>query len=123
MSRMHEPSIADLIIAMIGSGKNTRTFRYILRERELSRYREKSVRTSLSRLKSKGYLNNSNQGWFLTEKGVRHTSEKNLLNFIPSPFNTTSTQSTIIAFDIPEKDRFISRWLRNQIKIFGYKML
>ena len=25
--------------------------------------------------------------------------------------------------DIPEKDRFMRHWLRNKIKIFGYKML
>jgi len=40
-----------------------------------------------------------------------------------STFPENSPHSMIISFDIPEKDRTMRRWLRNQIKIFGYKML
>ena len=63
------PSIGDLIVATIMSHKNSAQFHKILREREFARYKEKSVRITLSRLRKRGYLNNDRGNWSLTKKG------------------------------------------------------
>lgn len=117
------PSIGDLLIATLVSGRSTRRFYSIIREREFKRYKKESVQVALSRLNRKGYINNSTSGWFITNKGKEYSRGVHLLSYLKSPFPENSPANMIISFDIPEKNRTIRRWLRNQIKIFGYKML
>lgn len=119
----NSPSIMDLLIATLGSARNTRRFHSIIREREFKRYKKESVQVALSRLHKKGYLNNSTNGWSLTKKGKKYSKNTRLLDYIVSPFSEDSPSTMIISFDIPERDRNMRHWLRNQIKIFGYKML
>src|SRR3989344_3817724 len=120
----HAPSIGDLLMATLGSARSTRRFYAIIREREFGRYKKESVRVGLSRLYAKGYLTNSASGWSITKKGKIHIKNIRLLDYIKSPFEKNShNNNTIIAFDIPEKNRIMRNWLRNQIKIFSYKML
>ncbi len=119
----NSPSLGDLLIATLGSAKNTRRFYSIIREREFNRHNKKSVRVTLSRLHTKGYVNNSASGWSITNKGKKYSQGTRLLNYITSPFKKNPSPSMIISFDIPEKNRAIRNWLRNQIKIFNYKML
>src|SRR3989344_5467350 len=113
----YSESIADLIMATLGSARSVHQFRSILFERKLKRYKKESVRVALSRLHSKRYIEKSTSGWLITKKGKSHAENIRLLCYIKSPFNM------IISFDIPEKNRIVRNWLRNQIKIFGYKML
>jgi DNA-binding transcriptional regulator PaaX len=117
------PGIGDLLMATLCSARSTRRFYAIIREREFKRYKKESVRIALSRLHKRGYMNNSSLGWSITEKGKERIKNSKLFYYISSPFVKNSPTHTIIAFDIPEKDRIIRLWLRNQIKIFGYKML
>lgn len=119
----NSPSLIDLLMATLGSGKSTRRFYAIIRERKFEQYRKESVRVALSRLHDKGFVNNSTLGWSITKKGKEYSQGIHLLDYITSPFTKSSQPSMVISFDIPEKDRFIRHWLRNQIKIFGYKML
>jgi DNA-binding transcriptional regulator PaaX len=116
------PSIGDLLIATLCSARSTRRFHAIIREREFKRYKKESVQVALSRLHKNGYLSNSATGWSITPKGKKYSSTRPL-DYINSPFAKDSPSSMIISFDIPEKDRAKRHWLRNQIKIFGYKML
>jgi DNA-binding transcriptional regulator PaaX len=116
-------SLVDLLLATIGSGRSARRFRSILFERKLKRYKKESIKVALSRLRSKGYLDNSTSGWYITQKGKKYIVSKELLGYIASPFAKNSLPEIIISFDIPEHSRTIRNWLRNQIKIFGYKML
>jgi len=116
-------TIGDLLIAMLSSGRNPVEFRSILRKRELARYKKESIKVCLSRLKKKGYLLNSNLGWELSKNGKLYFENVHLISYIPSPFNKKSPSDTIISFDIPGPDRKIRDWLRNQLKIFNYKML
>jgi len=117
------PSISDLLIAMLGSGRNTRRFYQIIREREFARYKRESVQVGLSRLQTRGYVQNSPTGWMLTEKGKQQKRANRLFDFISSPFEKTAKPANILSFDIPESNRVARNWLRNQIKIFGYTML
>jgi len=119
----NSPSIGDLLIATLCSARNTRRFYAILREREFERYKKESIRVGLSRLHARGYLANSSSGWSTTKKGRKYFENLRLLSYISSPFDNNPPDDIVIAFDIPEKNRIVRRWLRNQIKIFGYKML
>lgn len=116
-------SIGDLIVATLLSGRSSYQFRKILREREFARYKEDSVRNSFSRLHRKGYLNNIEGNWSLTQKGKNYGNRNFLFSYIPSPFKKNQQENVIISFDISETERVKRNWLRNQIKIFGYKML
>ncbi|KKR42334.1 MAG: Repressor in ring oxydation complex/ phenylacetic acid degradation pathway related protein (PaaX) [Parcubacteria group bacterium GW2011_GWF1_40_6] len=119
----NSPSITNLLIATLTSGKSTRSFHRILHEREFKKYKKESVKVALSRLHKKGYINNSKLGWSMSKEGIRRLKETHLLSYISSPFKKDSATSMIVSFDIPEVDRKIRYWLRNQLKIFGYKML
>jgi len=119
----NSPSITDLLIATLCSGRSTRRFYQILRERQFKCYEKNSVRVALSRLNKKGYVNNSPTGWSITQKGRLQNKKTYLLSYISSPFKETTTKNTIVSFDIPVPDRVKRNWLRNQVKIFGYKML
>ena len=116
-------TLVDLLMATLGSARNVRKFRSILSERKFNRYKKESVQVALSRLRSKGYVNNSSFGWSITKKGKTYRKDSQLLSYISSPFEKNSVPSMIISFDIPEQNRILRNWLRNQIKIFGYKML
>lgn len=116
-------SLVDYLIAMLASGKNIKRYYEIIRKREISRYKKESVSVALSRLNKKGYLKKSAGGWSLTSSGKIYYNKTILLSYIESPFNKKSEIKTIVSFDIPGPQRHIRDWLRNQLKIFGYKMI
>jgi len=118
-----ENSLTDLLIATLASGRSVRRFHSILSERKFSRYKKESVSVALSRLHSKGYVNKSALGWSLAQKEKPSLRNEALFGYISSPFSKNGPSNTILSFDIPETDRAKRNWLRNQIKIFGYKML
>lgn len=117
------PSIGDLLIATLCSARNTHKFHSIIHKREFNRYNKESVRVALSKLHNKGYVDNSILGWSITKKGKKYSQNVKPLSYIASTFTENSQPSMIISFDIPENKRAVRHWLRNQIKIFGYKML
>lgn len=116
-------SMVDIIFAMLGSNRNPVAFRRILRERKFARYKDKSINTTLYRLRKQGFTENTSSGWLLTRKGHQYVDEKNRLSYLPTPFKGKEKTKLMIAFDIPVQDKIIRDWLRNQIKIFGYKMV
>jgi DNA-binding transcriptional regulator PaaX len=113
----------DLIIAMLLSNRSSYQFRKIIKQRELARYKKESIQNALSRLRKTGYIIKSFDGWTITEKGKLYSLKDKLFNYIPSPFDDNSPSNNIVSFDIPEISRIKRNWLRNQLKIFGYKML
>lgn len=116
-------TISDLLIALLSSNRNPVAFRAILRKRELDRYKKESIKVSLSRLNKKGYISHCDGGWILSKNDKLYLGRNHSTPYIPSPFNNKSPSNTIISFDIPGPDRKIRDWLRNQLKIFNYKML
>lgn len=118
----NSPSIAALLLATLGSGRSVRRFHSILRNYELERYKKESIQVELSRLNKKGWVDKSKSGWFLTKQGKVRMKQTRLSSYIKSPFQKDSPNAIIISFDIPEPERILRRWLRNQIKIFGYTM-
>ncbi len=116
-------SLVDYLVAMLSSGKNIKRYHEIIRKREVSRYKKESISVALSRLNKKGYLKKSKGGWSLTPSGKVYYNKTMLLSYIESPFNKNSEIKTIVSFDIPGPQRHMRDWLRNQLKIFGYKMI
>ena len=49
--------------------------------------------------------------------------EKERLAFIPSPFPKNSPNSLIVSFDVKQSMNRERKWLRDQLKVFGFKML
>lgn len=116
-------TISDILIATLLSHRSAKSFRMIMDKLEKSRHKEKSFQVALTRLNKKGYVSNSKVGWVLTSKGKEYWRENILLSYIPSPFKDSDYRKTIVSFDIPGPQRKKRDWLRNQLKIFDYKML
>ena len=116
-------TIGDFLIAMLLSGRNVKNFREIINDREIARFKKESVRSTLSRLRQNGYIKKSEKGWIVTSKGKVYGNRENLFSYFISPFGDKSPSNTIISFDIPGPQRYIRDWLRNQIKIYNYKMI
>ena len=110
-------------MATLMSGKSSKIFYRILREEEFKKYKKESIEVALSRLHSQGYVANYAKNWSLTNKGRHHINRKLWFTYFPSPFVKDPPLNTIISFDIPETSKVTRNWLRNQIKIFGYRML
>ncbi|MEK7120630.1 MAG: hypothetical protein AAB840_00890, partial [Patescibacteria group bacterium] len=111
----NEPTLRDIIIAILGSARNTRRLYSILNERRTKKFKKGSIKVTLTRLHNQKYLNNTKSGWLLTNKGKFYFRKIETIGYIESPFNVEQKSDTIITFDIPEKQRFLRNWLRNQI--------
>ncbi len=115
--------MAHLLLAMLMSNGNTLRLKEILREQDFQNSKPAHVSVALAKLRTKGLLGRSASGWRITAKGKEKVRAFSLLSYFPSPFKGKDPANTVIAFDIPENSRKSRDWLRNQIKIFGYKML
>lgn len=118
-----KPTIGDLLLATLLSHRSTKTFYSILRKQKFKKYKKESISVSLSRLKKNGYIEKNKDIWSLTQKGILRNKKTYLTSYLSSPFKENSSANTIISFDIPGPHRSTRDWLRNQIKIFNYKML
>jgi len=118
-----QSSISDLLIAFLFSSRNSYTFHKILRERSFQKFKRSSVRTSLSRLKKKNLINKNDNGYYLSLNCRKSIKEKERFNFIPSPFPKNSPNQIMVSFDVKQSMNRERKWLRDQLKIFGFKML
>lgn len=116
-------SLSNLLIATLFSARNSRTFHEILRDRAIKRARADYLRTTLHRLKNKNILNLENGKWSLAEEGKNRMREHERFSFIPSPFPKNAPDGIIVSFDVSQQMRRERTWLRNQLKIFGFRML
>lgn len=116
-------TISDLLIATICSGRSSRAFRSILRERAFQRFKESSVRTAFNRLKNKNLIENKSNEWRLSAKGWEKMQDRERFSFLPSPFAKNAPNKAIVSFDVSQDMSRERTWLRNQLKIFGFKMI
>lgn len=113
----------NVILAILMSNHSSKRYRSVLDALEKEQFSKGTIRVSLNRLRSKGYIEKSNSKWKITNTGRKYFKHKHLVTYLTSPFNDAHPKNTIISFDIPERDRAIRNWLRNQIKIYGFKKL
>jgi len=123
MRNYTSPSLTSLLLATLASGRNVKRFRDILYEKELNKRTKASISVALSRLQARRLVSLTDSAWSITMYGRKEIAHTMIFAFIPNPFNEKEPHTVILSFDIPEKDRIKRNWLRNQIKIFGYKML
>ncbi len=82
-----------------------------------------SVKTTLYRLRRKGYLEKDENGWILTEPGKRFARDYTQFQSFESPFEKGAKRDLIVMFDVSEEKRNCREWLREQLKEFGYVMI
>ena len=116
-------TLADTILAALLSGRSTRTFYRIRRELALKREKEASARTALHRLKKRGLVSLSQDGWGITIAGKKYLENRDLFELIPSPFPKNAPATNIVSFDVPQTHKKERDWLRSQLKLFDYRML
>lgn len=85
-----------------------------------------TLRTTLSRMKKKGLVNNKEGQWKITDMGLE------ILNsprtgfreyFFEKSRTVKAKKSTIVCFDIPEKERRSRDWLRSELIGFGFELI
>jgi len=90
----------------------------------ISKYKKRSIYTSLSRLRGGKYVSQINGVWKITELGKKYIErKKNPLKRFDSPFNKNSPQNLLLTFDIPEPKKYERDWFRSQLKKFNYKLI
>jgi len=85
---------------------------------------KRSISSTLSRMKKKGFVSYNSDGWALTSQGKKYYKEKTF--FLPhfdSPFKNTPPKNLIVMFDIPETKKSYRDWLRKELKTFGYILI
>ena len=83
---------------------------------------EASLRMTIYRLRSKGYIEKKGRGWIITRAGKDHIARNNRKKSI-SEESRKKERNLIVAFDIPEQYRQERRWLRNELVILNFTML
>ena len=90
----------------------------------ISKYKKRSIYTTLSRLRGGKYVSQINGVWKITELGKKYIErKKNPLKRFDSPFNKNSPQNLLLTFDIPEPKKYERDWFRSQLKKFNYKLI
>lgn len=120
--RIQKDSIAHHTLAFLFSARNSSSYKRMLRSDPNRIISNSSLSVTLLRLRKNDFVLKDSEGWRITDKGIGEVRRVSNL-YITSPFNPKSLKNTIVAFDIPEGDRKIRNWTRNQLKIFSYNML
>jgi len=83
-----------------------------------------SVRTTLSRLRKKGIIDNGDRGWHLTHAGKKYMKKKlDSLRQFSDSFTKDTSKNLIVMFDIPETKKAEREWFRWHLKKFNYVMI
>ena len=91
---------------------------------KLSSHKYKSLKSGISHLKKKQYIEKKDSGWFLTPKGKKYVKKKyNSLTQFNSPFSKNDPKNLLIMFDIPETKKAEREWLRWHLKKFNFVMV
>ena len=83
------------------------------------------LRTTLHRLKKRGFVEHSNHIWNITAKGKEYLETK-LASVLPLRRGRSSKvkkRNLIVAFDIPEAVRRKRNWLREELVWHGFEQL
>lgn len=91
---------------------------------KLSSYKYGSLKSGISQLKKKQYIEKIDSGWSLTPKGKDFLKRKydSLMQF-NSPFSKNDPKNLLVMFDIPQIKKAEREWFRWHLKKFGYVMI
>lgn len=97
--------------------KNSRGF-------DFAEFKKQTLKTTLSRLKSRGLLENKNKVWKITQKGRDYIKNDTAFKKICClKQSSRGSKNMIIIFDIPEFHRKKRDWLRIELVSLGFSML
>ncbi len=88
---------------------------------------EESIHTAVKRLRKKGFIEKNKNSLFLTITGKRYLKGRNE-KWLPPHQGLIKQRSAgdkkiIIAFDVPEVDRFKRDWLRIELAAMDFRMI
>jgi DNA-binding transcriptional regulator PaaX len=91
---------------------------------EFKNFSKNSLKSTLTRLHTNGFIENNNTIWRLTPTGRHYIKIKmdSLKNFNYN-FPKDSPRNLIVMFDIPETQKAEREWFRWHLKKFNYKMI
>ena len=83
-----------------------------------------NMRSTLSYMKTKGLIENTDKGWHLTPAGKNYMKKKaeSLVQF-EHHFSSDTPKNLIVMFDIPETQKAEREWFRWHLKKFNYTMI
>lgn len=88
---------------------------------------ERTLRTTLSRMKKNKFLSNEKGLWRITKEGeeLLNSHNSDIIKFFPKQFsvNKKEARNLIVIFDIPEKKKRYREWLRSELTGFGFSMI
>lgn len=83
-----------------------------------------SMLSTMSYLKKKELIEQSDKGWHLTPAGKRYMKRKeDSLQQFEHNFAKDAQKNLIVMFDVPETKKAEREWLRWHLKKFNYKMI
>jgi len=83
-----------------------------------------SIKSTLSKLKRRGWINNNEKGWYLMPSGKKYFNENYIfLKKFKSLFTNTAPKNLLIMFDVPEEKRRHRDWLRRQLREYDFIMI
>lgn len=121
----------DLLIILTSYSGGYRLMRHKLsglespspyRKIDYRKIKEQTLRTTLSRLKKRGLVNNRSGVWLITRKGKEYLEDKLKLRiphfrYLKSDYNK---KEMVVVFDIPEKKKHYRNWLRSELRALGF---
>lgn len=90
-----------------------------------SRYKKRSLETTLYRLKKQNIIAEKEGAWIFTPHGRKFyvRRREKIFKKFESPFKKDAAKNLLLIFDIPEKQKQERDWFRSQLKMFGYTMI
>jgi len=87
--------------------------------------KDDTLRKTLSRLKARGLVENSDRIWKITQKGKDYEARR--IDYpsrrIFHKIHSRQERNMIVAFDIPEEKRRARDWLRFELRLLDFKPL
>lgn len=91
---------------------------------KFSKYKERSLRTTIDRLKKKGIIENELNGLILSKYGKEYVKRKfDSLKKFDKPENLSKEKNLLVMFDVPTEKKGEREWLRWHLKKFEYIMI
>jgi|SRR3989344_1931688 len=85
-----------------------------------------TVRNTLSRLKKKGLVKNTNGKWSISEEGKDFliSKKRNIKSFFPLGNRSNKSENKLLViFDIPEKKKRHRDWLRHELISLDFSLI
>ena len=87
------------------------------------KYPEGSVRSTIYRLRTKGFIEQDGKYYYLTKLGHSYIASSKKLKHFNNTFKKEAPKTLMVMFDIPEEQKAEREWFRFHLRKFGYIMI